>query len=107
MHTLRICAAFAAGLMLCTLAVSSPLEPASAQTLAAQAKKKVPKKAPAPTAGPKEQQERSPFTVEEDEAAVIPGIPDARVWGDWETDFARLLPQASGPWLAISGSKTN
>jgi hypothetical protein len=105
LHTLRICAAFAAGLMLCTLAVSSPpLEQASAQTLAAQAKKKVHKKAaPAPTARPKEQQERSPFTVEEDDDAVIPGIPDARVWGDSETDFARLLPQASGPWLAISG----
>src|SRR5262249_37858634 len=36
-------------------------------------------------------------------AAVIPGIPDARVWGDSDSAFARLLPQASGPWLAISG----
>ena len=104
MHTLRICAAFAAGLMLCTLAVSSPpLERASAQTLAAQAKKKVQKKAPPAAAAPKEQAERSPFTVEEDDAAVLPGIPDARAWGDSETDFARLLPQANGPWLAISG----
>jgi Patatin-like phospholipase len=104
LHTLRICAAFAAGLMLCTLAVSSPpLERASAQTLAAQAKKKVQKKAPPAAAAPKEQAERGPFTVEEDDAAVVPGIPDARAWGDSETDFARLLPQASGPWLAISG----
>lgn len=104
MHTLRICAAFAAGLMLCTLAVSSPpLERASAQTLAAQAKKKVQKKAPPAAAAPKEQAERNPFTVEEDDAAVVPGIPDARAWGDSETDFARLLPQANGPWLAISG----
>ncbi|HEY6995662.1 MAG TPA: patatin-like phospholipase family protein, partial [Xanthobacteraceae bacterium] len=76
---------------------------ASAQTLAAQAKKKVHKKAPPAAAAPKEPAERSPFTVEEDDAAVIPGIPDARVWGDSETDFARLLPQVSGPWLAISG----
>ncbi len=31
------------------------------------------------------------------------GLPDARAWGDSETDFKRLLPQASGPWLAVSG----
>ena len=106
MHTLRICAVFAAGLMLCTFAVSSPpLERASAQTLAAQAKKKVQKKTPAAAAAPKERAERSPFTVEEDDAAVVPGIPDARAWGDSETDFARLLPRAIGPWLA--GSECN
>ena len=98
-------AAFAAGLMLCTLSVGPvTLEGASAQTLA-QARKKVDRKSPAPKQAAKEQheRERTPFTVEEDDAAVIPGIPDARVWGDSETAFARLLPQASGPWLAISG----
>jgi hypothetical protein len=98
-------AAFAAGLMLCTLSLGPvPFEGASAQTLA-QAKKKVDRKSPAPKRTAKEQheRERTPFTVEEDDAAVIPGIPDARVWGDSETAFARLLPQASGPWLAISG----
>ena len=26
-----------------------------------------------------------------------------RAWGDSAADFARLLPQASGPWLAVSG----
>ena len=30
-------------------------------------------------------------------------MPNARAWGDSETEFARLLPQVSGPWLAISG----
>jgi hypothetical protein len=111
LHTLRICAAFAAGLLLCTLSVGSPpLERASAQTLAQskQSKKKVERRHPAPKEAPKErqakeQQERAPFTVEEDDAAIIPGIPDARVWGDSATGFARFLPQASGPWLAISG----
>jgi hypothetical protein len=49
------------------------------------------------------QQERTPFTKEDEAAAVIPGIPDARVWGDSESDFQRVLPKASGPWLAISG----
>jgi Patatin-like phospholipase len=105
LHTLRTGAAFAAGLMLCTLSVGpATLDGASAQTLA-QARKKVDRKSPAPKEAAKEQheRERTPFTVEEDDAAVIPGIPDARVWGDSETAFARLLPQASGPWLAISG----
>jgi hypothetical protein len=104
LHILRICAAFAAGLLLCTVSVGSPpLERASAQTLA-QAKKKVERRHPAPKEAPKEQQQERPaFTVEEDNGAIIPGIPDARVWGDSATDFARLLPQASGPWLAISG----
>src|SRR5262245_845842 len=105
LHTLRMSAAFAAGLMICTLvAWPAPLETASAQTVA-PARKKVERKSPAPKDTAKEQRERerTPFTVEEDDAAVIPGIPDARVWGDSETAFARLLPQASGPWLAISG----
>jgi hypothetical protein len=105
LHTLRTGAAFAAGLMLCTLSVGpATLDGASAQTLA-QARKKVDRKSPAPKEAAKEQRERerTPFTAEEDDAAVIPGIPDARVWGDSETAFARLLPQASGPWLAISG----
>jgi predicted acylesterase/phospholipase RssA len=46
---------------------------------------------------------RTPFTAEEQAAAVIPGIPDARAWGDSDAEFRRLLPQASGPWLALSG----
>ncbi len=77
-----------------------PLEWASAY---AQAKKKVEKKAPPAKGAPKDPQERIPFTVQDEDAAVIPGIADARVWGDSEADFLRLLPQASGPWLAISG----
>ena len=46
---------------------------------------------------------RPSFTAEDQAAAVVPGIPDARAWGDSEDDFARLLPSASGPWLAMSG----
>jgi hypothetical protein len=100
---LRTCAGFAIGLMACTLLMSAPSLPwaaAHAQKFA-EAKKKAEKKAPPP----KEQQaeQRPLFTVEEEDAAVIPGIQDARVWGDSETDFVRLLPTATGPWLAISG----
>src|SRR3979490_2131212 len=74
---------------------------AYAQTFA-EAKKRVEKKEPASKDRPKPQ-ERTAFTAEEEDAAVISGIPDARVWGDSDTAFARVLPQASGPWLAISG----
>jgi hypothetical protein len=109
---LRISAALTAGLMLCTLPIApAPVESASAQTLAqgqakqAQAKKRIDRKGGATKDASKEQreQERPTFTTEEDNAAVIPGIPDARVWGDSDAGFARLLAQASGPWLAISG----
>ncbi|MGA7488717.1 MAG: patatin-like phospholipase family protein [Xanthobacteraceae bacterium] len=104
MHTPRICVALAVGLMLCMLPPwPSSIEPASAQTTLAQAKRKAVRKSPAPKPQPKEQQERAHFTAAEDDAAVVPGVPDARVWGDSETNFARLLPQVKGPWLAISG----
>jgi len=105
LHRLRIFSGFAIGLMTCaTLIALPPLEWASAhaQQLAA-AKKRVERKGAVPKAAPKEQQERAPFTVQDEDVAVIPGIPDARIWGDSEMEFARLLPQASGPWLAISG----
>jgi hypothetical protein len=96
---LRTCAGFAIGLMACALLISAPAPWAAVHAqIFAEAKKKAEKKAPPP-----KEPERPPFTSEDQEAAVIPGIPDARVWGDSETDFMRLLPQASGPWLAISG----
>jgi len=64
----------------------------------AQTKKNPPKGKQVP-----KDQPRTPFTLEEQNAAVIPGIPDARVWGDSEADFQRVLPSVSGPWLALSG----
>ena len=51
----------------------------------------------------KEQPGRPPFTAEDQAVAVVPGIPDARVWGDSDTDFQKVLPTVSGPWLALSG----
>jgi hypothetical protein len=101
---LRTCSGLAAGLICMALVALPPLEWASAraQTLAA-AKKKVERKAAAPKGAPKESEERAVFTVQDEDAAIIPGIPDARAWGDSESEFARLLPRMSGPWLAISG----
>jgi len=100
---LRTFAGFAIGLMACTLLMSAPSLPwaaAHAQKFA-EARKKAEKKAPAPKEP--QPQQRPLFTLEDDDAAVIPSIADARIWGDSETDFVRLLPQATGPWLAISG----
>ena len=102
MSTPRIVAGFAIGLVACALLASSlpPAGgPAHAQKLA-EVKKKVERGAPKGTG---QQQERTPFTLEEQEAAVVPGFPNVRVWGDSAADFARLLPQETGPWLAISG----
>ncbi|MEA2906916.1 MAG: hypothetical protein QOI12_4303 [Alphaproteobacteria bacterium] len=67
----------------------------------AETKKKPVKKEPAKKST--ELPARTVFTPEEQAAAVIPGIPDARVWGDGEADIQRMLPTATGPWLALSG----
>src|SRR5260370_30799564 len=95
---------FAAGLV-CMLLLACPppsWTSVQAQTHAA-AKKKAERKGAPPKPGAKDQEERPAFTAQEDDAAVIPGIPDSRIWGDSETAFTRLLPQASVPWMAISG----
>ena len=104
MHKLRKCSGFAAGLIFVFLLAYPHVEwsQAQAQTHAA-AKKKAERKAPAPKSAAERQDERATFTAQDEDAAVIPGIPDARVWGDSDSEFARLLPATSGPWLAISG----
>jgi Patatin-like phospholipase len=57
-----------------------------------------------PAKAPKqpEQPTRPDFTAEDQAAAVIPGIPDARFWADSEKDFLAALPATPGPWLALS-----
>ena len=102
MHTLRLASAFAVALLVCTVLTSfSPFDWASAHAQKlAEVRKKARSESPtskhqkAPTSkdGQKDQQERAPFNVEEEDAAVIPGIPDARVWGDSAAAFVRLLP---------------
>jgi Patatin-like phospholipase len=104
LHKLRKCSGFAAGLIFVFLLACPHVEwsQAQAQTHAA-AKKKAERKTPAPKGAAERQEERATFTAQDEDASVIPGIPDARVWGDSDSEFARLLPSASGPWLAISG----
>jgi len=102
-HKLRKCSRLAAGLIAVFLLACPRVEWAQAQAQTHAAKKKAERKAAAPKAAAEQQEERATFTVQDQDAAVIPGIADARVWGDSESQFARLLPPASGPWLAISG----
>ena len=101
------------------LVARSPLEPwaapAAAQTGAPAAKqvaKQPKKKAPAAKSAPKaavpaetntKPGERPSFSLEDEADAVVLGMPEARAWGDSEDEFARLLPTAQGPWLAMSG----
>jgi Patatin-like phospholipase len=91
-------------LTVCTLlALVPPLQRASAQAQRVIVVKKTAKKAAGAEDRKKDTRERPAFSVEDEDTAVLPGVADARVWGDSEAEFAHLLPQASGPWLAISG----
>jgi hypothetical protein len=60
---------------------------------------------PEPTPAPPQQSEiptRPDFTADDQAAAIIPGVPDARFWADSEKDFLKALPATPGPWLALS-----
>jgi hypothetical protein len=56
----------------------------------------------AETAKQPEQPARPDFTADDQAAAIITGIPDARFWADSEKDFLAALPTTPGPWLALS-----
>jgi hypothetical protein len=105
LYKLRYLSSSATALTVCALLASVP--PLQWSCAHAQAvvvvKKRSAKKAPAAKEEKRAPQERTAFSAEDEDAAVVLGITDARIWGDSEADFARLLPHASGPWLAISG----
>jgi Patatin-like phospholipase len=70
-----------------------------------RAKRAVPAKTQTPEAPPPKSSELPPrvtYTAAEAVHAVIPGMPDARFWGDSETDFKAALPSQPGPWLILS-----
>ena len=58
--------------------------------------------APAEQAKQPEQPTRPDFTADDQAAASIPGVPDARFWADSEKDFLAAVPATPGPWLALS-----
>ena len=99
MHPIRAFVSLAASITF-VVAVASPALnglPFDPGTAYAQAKKNPSKGKQSP-----KEQPRTPFTLEEQNSAVIAGIADARAWGD-SADFQRLLPTVHGPWLALSG----
>jgi hypothetical protein len=90
-----------------TLGAALLLAPALHDAFAQAQRVVVIKKKTAKTTAAKPKQEKEPerasFSAEDEGSAAIPGMTDARVWGDSEAQFAALLPQVQGPWLAISG----
>jgi hypothetical protein len=103
LHKLRKCSGVAAGLIAVFLLACPQFEASQAQAQTHAGKKKAERKAAAPKGAAEHQEERPTFTAQDEDAALVPGIPDARVWGDSDREFARLLPPVNGPWLAISG----
>lgn len=57
---------------------------------------------PQEAAAQPEQPSRPDFTADDQAAAIIPGVPNARFWADSEKDFVAALPATPGPWLALS-----
>jgi hypothetical protein len=92
----------AIGLIWCAaLIVAAPVDGAHPENVSVA--KKEPERKPVAKPERPGPQERAPFTEADQDAAIIVGFPEARAWGDSETDFAHLLPLTTGPWLAISG----
>jgi Patatin-like phospholipase len=46
--------------------------------------------------------ERIPYTEQERAAAIVPGMPGVRLWGDSYEAFAAAVPNQKGPWLILS-----
>lgn len=113
LHACRTICAAAALLpaLILSVSVCSPV-PAHAQNASGasaaprgalhQPAPKATSQAPVAAAQPKPLPPRTPFTAEEDAAAVIPGMPDARFWADSVADYNRALPAKPGPWLVLS-----
>ncbi len=56
-----------------------------------------------PPAKPADKLSRPEFTLADEAAARLPGMPaDVRFWGDSVADFQHALPAEPGPWLILS-----
>lgn len=107
MRTRWLACAPAALLSVSLLVSAVPLAAPSAYAAAGKAARaKSPahpaKTAPAASTAQPQLPDRIPYTAAEDAAATIPGIPEARFWGDSEQDFKNALPAQPGPWLVLS-----
>jgi predicted acylesterase/phospholipase RssA len=57
---------------------------------------------PPPEAKSSELPPRTPYTAAEALVATVPGMPDARFWGDSDADYKAALPSQPGPWLILT-----
>ena len=105
MLPLRAVASLAAGIaVIGALALPAPIElPFHSSAAHAASKAKAKSESPQGKQNPKGLPARAPFSAEDQAAAAVPGIPQARVWGDSAADLKRVLPSVRGPWLALSG----
>lgn len=69
----------------------------------AKAKPKAKQAATPPKTAPKGLPKRPPYTAGDAAAAIVPGFPDVRAWGDTAEGFQKMVPPTNGPWLAMSG----
>jgi len=81
---------------------SAKQKPSTKQQGATQSTTKGTPQAPAPAAPGSKFPPRPPFTAADDAAATIPGMPDARFFGDQTDTFNKALPAQPGPWLLLS-----
>src|SRR5262249_39677942 len=67
------------------------------------------KKQAAPAAQPNKPAvvERTPYTEQDREAAVIPDLPGVRFFADSFGAFSDALPRQRGPWLILSSGGSN
>jgi len=76
------------------------------EELSAQAKKKPAKKsgkaAPSAKSDASGPLPRTAFSADDQAAAAIANMPDARFWADSESAYLRALPPNPGPWLILS-----
>jgi patatin-like phospholipase len=93
----------AALLGLGALLVAEPAEAArKARRKPGKSTKKPAQPACSQPTGPERPPPRVEVTAAEQDLAAIPGIPDARFYGDSERDFLHVVQGASGPWLSLS-----
>jgi predicted acylesterase/phospholipase RssA len=81
--------------------VAGPAQNVRHLLLAAQARAKR-GGSPPPEVKSSELPPRIPYTAAEALVATIPGMPDARFWGDSEADYKAALPSEPGPWLILT-----
>src|SRR5262245_49108599 len=98
----RVVASLALGLVFaCVVSWMPNATSESGGAAYAQTQKKKAKAAPPPKTAPKGPPKRIPYAADDAAAAIVPGFPNVRAWGDTAEDFRKILPSSNGAWLAM------